>query len=229
MRRLGNILGILTSVLGIVFVLCFGASPALASTIFTDLGSSSPTYDCCHGWAVSGSGATRGTYTSANLFTAVTGGNVSQIDLAVSNVYGLNTFYATIYTDTNNLPDVQVSGAFWDLQTSFAFQRTSDGLVTISGISGVSLNAGQSYFMILGPRNTTDSSWNTLDSNDQSISGLELYSLDGGSNWISNGSSATLGAFDILGGDTPVPEPTSLLLLGTGLSAIGLAAWRRRK
>jgi hypothetical protein len=33
----------------------------------------------------------------------------------------------------------------------------------------------------------------------------------------------------IIGSTTPVPEPGSMLLLSTGLGAIGLAVWRRRK
>jgi hypothetical protein len=91
--------------------------------------------------------------------------------------------------------------------------------VTIPGISGVNLTGGQTYFMVIV---TGSSNWNAWNFNTQGVTGLDLYSIDGGSNWVSNGDE-TLGAFDVIGG---VPEPSTMLLLGTGL--LGVMALRRR-
>jgi len=210
----------------LMLALCLCALPAMAGTLFSDLGPAGSVYDCCDGWTVSGTGSIVGTsYTSANLFTVAGSGSlaVSQIDLAMGNFYGANTFYATIWTDNSGAPGSQVAGASWNpLSTTTSFGSCC-GLVSITGITGVNLIGGQQYFMVLGPLSTSDNSLNAWNQNNQGVNGDVQYSTDGGATWNDMGSNTT-GAFDVL---SATPEPGSLFLLGTGLIGM-LGAYRRR-
>jgi len=214
---------LLWSITVLAIALCV---PAMAqTTFFNDLGSGSNVYNCCTGWTISGTGTVGTSFTAANLFTALASGSVSQIDLGVGYVTGTNTFYASVWTDSGGLPGSQI----WrtdNLSSSQSFGGCC-GLVTITGISGLTLTAGQQYFVILGPENLSDTTWEAWNLNSTGAMGLDLYSTNGGQNWTSNGQQS-IGAFDILGGTTnTVPEPSSLLLLGTGL--VGAFSTLRKK
>jgi hypothetical protein len=191
--------------------------PAYAdSVLYSDLGSGGSIYSNYGAWTVAGSASGYGmSETNASLFTVVGSGSlsVSQIDLAVSNIFNsLDTFNASIWTDNAGLPGTQVTGAFWGLSTTTNY-GTCCSLVTTTGITGVTLTGGQQYFMVLDPVSLSDASWNGWNLNNQGVSGLMVQ------NGFSVGTTYPLGAFDVLG-DTSVPEPCPLLLILSGLVAL---------
>jgi len=208
-----------------VAALCLCSLPARAGVLFTDLGPTGSVYNCCTGWTVSGSGAVGNSFVAANEFTVAGIGSLSvgEIDLGVSVADGhAATFYASIWTDDAHSPGTEL--ASWNLSTSTLF-GTCCGLVSETGITGLTLTGGQQYFMVLGPLSLSDNSWTPWNWNSTGVTGLDLYSENGGS-WHNNGTQ-TLGAFEIDGAASGVPEPGALLLLGTGFIAI-LGAARRK-
>lgn len=206
--------------------LCISLLPstlhANSVTVFSTFGPNH-SFDCCATYSISG-GTNLPNFSEAMAFTPTVLSTLQKIDIAVTyNTVFSNAFSLALMTSTMGQPGSILES--WNLTTPFAVASCGNCFVTALSAQQIVLQPGTQYWVAAFPAGNIDGNWNR---NIIGAVGTVASSGDGGKTWTISPNGQVLGAFDVIGGtSSTVPEPGTLVLLGSGLlGTIGLA--RRR-
>lgn len=207
-------------------VLALSMAPAKAEVVYSDF-AAGQTYNGSNGWGITGSNAYPGSIYSGIAFAFIVGPNnysLSQIDLGLAHVVGTNEADIVLYgsNSTDTAPEATISS--WTVANQPQAGSSDSVLTTISGITGITLTSGNTYFIGVLPFNSsTYDFWNVASLTTPGY-GYEITATGGGPE-----PTTEAGAFDVIG--TPVanvPEPLTLSIFGAGLCGLAFGVWRRR-
>lgn len=206
------------------------ATVVRADVIYSDYGPGM-TFSSTAGWCISGPSTLNcGPFNVrwvASPFTSSGNFILTQVDLALLAFTGTNGAAIELVNDQSGLPGSTVLES-WTVST------LSSGNLTLTSTGGVTLQNGAQYWLVAMPGSAGD----TLDFWRDEPTGLLTGTVvcAGPPNSLGNGcisnngtswfAVSTLTAFDVQG-TAATPEPSSLVLLGTGLLCLGPVLRRR--